>query len=185
MILGLFYNLFLVYQSKVFNEAKSQSNYVNAIKTLIQIICVWSITLILFPWIIIDAFELQDAASWLAKMSSYFVFIISSVIGLSSAFYLIRYGNGTPLPADQTKRLVINGPYRYVRNPMAIAGMGQGLAISLYFGSVHLVVYTLIGGLLWHFVVRPIEEKNMQERFGGDYENYRSSVNLWFPKLKS
>ena len=73
--------------------------------------------------------------------------------------------------------------YLYVRNPMAIAGMGQGLAISVFFGSIHLVVYTLIGGLLWHFVVRPIEEKNMTERFGLDYENYSKKVNLWIPKL--
>lgn len=49
MFLGLFYNLFLVYQSEVFKEANSHSTLVNTLKTLIQIICVWSITLILFP----------------------------------------------------------------------------------------------------------------------------------------
>ena len=183
MLLGLFYNLFLVYQSKVFNEAKSQSLFVNVLKTIIQIICVWSITFILFPWIIIDAFGIETLTSSWVKMFSYLVFILSCILGLSSAFYIITFGNGTPLPADQTKNLVINGPYRYVRNPMAIAGMVQGLAIGIYFGSIHLMVYTLIGGLLWHFVLRPIEEKNMYERFGDEYENYRKEVSVWVPKL--
>jgi protein-S-isoprenylcysteine O-methyltransferase Ste14 len=118
------------------------------------------------------------------KLFSYLVFILSCILGLLSAYHIITYGNGTPLPADQTKKLVINGPYRYVRNPMAIAGMGQGLAISIYFGSIHLIVYSLIGGLLWHFVVRPIEEKNMKDRFGSDYVDYKNRVMLWIPKLR-
>jgi len=184
MVLGLFYNLFLVYQSKVFRETKSQNLAVTSFKTFVQIICVWSITLFLFPWIIMDAFEIQGNSSEIMKIASYIIFGLFSILGLWSSFVMVRNGKGTPLPVDQTKKLVINGSYKYVRNPMAIAGIGQGLAISLFLGSVHILVYCLIGGLVWQFVVRPLEEKNMVERFGSDYEKYRAEVNLWIPNFK-
>jgi len=183
MLLGLFYNLFLVYQSRIFKESKSQNAILNGAKTVIQILCVWSITLALFPWIIIDAFEISVESTPFTKVLSYVIFILSSFLGLSSAFAIVKFGDGTPLPADQTKRLVIQGAYKYVRNPMAIAGMGQGLAVSLYFNSIHILIYTFIGGLLWHIAVRPIEERNMFKRFGEEYQNYRKNVNLWIPKL--
>lgn len=184
MLLGLAYNLFLVYQAKVFKTATSDSTFLNAIKTVVQILGVWSITLILFPWLVIDAFAIQMTNSFLIKVAALTLFSLSSLFGLRSAQVMVIKGKGTPLPADQTTKLVVTGPYRLVRNPMAVAGMGQGLSIALLFCSLHLVIYTLLGGLLWHFVVRPIEEKNMLNRFGSEYQKYRSRVKLWFPNTR-
>ena len=184
MVLGLFYNLFLVYQSSVFRESKSQNITITAFKTFIQIICVWTITLVLFPWIILDAFEFQvDSSQWM-KIASYSLFILFSGLGLWSSFVMVKNGEGTPLPVDQTKKLVVSGPYKYVRNPMAVAGIGQGLAISLFLSSIHILVYCLIGGLVWQFVVRPLEEKNMFIRFCEEYEKYLAKVNLWLPNFR-
>jgi len=44
-------------------------------------------------------------------------------------------GNGTPLPAATARRLVIGGPYRFVRNPMAVAGLVQTVGVGLWTGS--------------------------------------------------
>jgi len=184
MLLGLAYNIFLVYQSTIFRESNSSKNSINAVKTLLQIISVWSITLVLFPWIILDAFQVDNTSTPLLQYIAYGLFGLSSILGLSSAYVLVKNGEGTPLPADQTKKLVVKGTYKFVRNPMAIAGMGQGIAIAIYFGSVHILFYTLLGGIVWHTVVRPIEEKDMLQRFGDAYATYHKKVGLWFPKLK-
>ncbi|WP_127845413.1 methyltransferase family protein [Psychroflexus aestuariivivens] len=182
MMLGLGYNLFLVNQSQLFRQSRSQNQLINGLKTVFQIICFWSISLVLFPWIIIDGFDLLPTNKISFEISSYVLFVVSSVLGLSSAFAMVKYGDGTPLPTDQTNQLVTNGIYKYVRNPMAIAGMGQGIAISIYFESFHILIYTILGGLLWHVVVRPIEEKNMLKRFGKAYKDYTKTVGLWFPR---
>lgn len=42
----------------------------------------------------------------------------------------------------------------------------------------------MIGAILWQLVVRPIEEKDMQQRFGKEYEAYRKEVRCWIPKFK-
>lgn len=186
MILGFLYNLFLVFQENVFRESQSNSVVINGLKTIIQIICVWFITLVFFPWLIIQAFG-QSAN---LQIGIYFLigailFILFSILGLASAYSIVKNGNGTPLPIDQTTKLVLSGPYRYVRNPMAIAGIGQGIAISIIFTSIPIFIYALIGAVLWQFVVRPIEERNLKKKFGEEYKDYKRKTPCWVPKLNN
>jgi len=183
MILGLSYNLFLIYGKSVFRESNSTSNTLNAVKTLLQIICVWTITLLVIPLIIINSFGTPINSSGISKTIGCSFLAIFSFIGLYSAYYIVKNGKGTPLPLDQTTKLVTEGPYRIVRNPMAIAGIGQGISVSLILGSVHIFIYAIIGALLWHYVVRPIEERDMIHRFGKVYNNYLKEVKCWIPKF--
>lgn len=184
MILGLLYNLFLINSSKVFSASNTKNIAFNGLKTLVQIICVWALTLVIFPLIIINAFTVNSQSPTVFKVVAILLFIVGSSVGLWSAYCLVRYGNGTPLPADQTSKLVIKGPYQIIRNPMALAGMIQGLALAIFMSSVPLLCYTALGGLLWHFVTRPIEERDLQKRFGKAYLEYKNNVGLWLPMLK-
>ena len=45
------------------------------------------------------------------------------------------------------------------------------------------LLYALAGGLIWHVFVRPIEEIDLEHRFGEAYRRYRDSVPLWLPRL--
>ena len=97
---------------------------------------------------------------------------------------MVRDGAGTPLPLDQTNNLVVTGPYHYVRNPMAIAGIGQGVSIAAIYQSVPILIYSLLGALVWHTVVRPMEEQDMIGRFGEAYVEYRQRVSCWIPTFR-
>lgn len=183
MILGLFYNLLLCFEQNLFRTASS-GLVGNFIKTLIQIICIWLLTLGVIPYILLDAFggELDLKPNPHACIAVV-IFVLASVLGLRSAYVMVRDGQGTPLPLDQPCRLVVSGPYRYVRNPMAIAGIGQGLAIALAFLSLPILVYALVGALVWHIVIRPIEERDLVRRFGEPYLTYRARVDCWIPRI--
>lgn len=186
MSLGLMYNLFLIFQGQVFRESESKNTLINGLKTFVQIVCVWSITLVLFPWLLMDSFgedlTFQTDTSFILGVT---IFILFGFLGLFSAHSIVKVGNGTPLPIDQTSELVISGPYRYVRNPMAIAGVGQSISVSIAFSSISVLTYTIIGAVLWHVVVRPMEENNMRMRFGSDFDEYRKRVSCWVPKLNN
>ncbi|MFK7789074.1 MAG: isoprenylcysteine carboxylmethyltransferase family protein, partial [Phycisphaeraceae bacterium] len=80
--------------------------------------------------------------------------------------------------------LVVSGPYRYVRNPMALAGIVQGLAVGLMMGSWLVLAYAMSGGVIWHVMVRPIEEADLLKRFGDPYKQYKASLRCWWPKLR-
>ena len=66
---------------------------------------------------------------------------------------------------------------------MAIAGIGQGLAVATLFQSFPILAYSLLGVLVWHIVVRPIEDRDMIKRFGDSYLDYRERVICWIPRF--
>jgi protein-S-isoprenylcysteine O-methyltransferase Ste14 len=70
-----------------------------------------------------------------------------------------------------------------VRNPMAVAGLGQGIAVGLLYLSLPIMFYCLLGALVWHLVIRPIEEENLLSRFGSRYAEYRRDVRCWMPRV--
>lgn len=52
---------------------------------------------------------------------------------------------------------------------MAVAGVGQSIAVGLIGGSRLVDGYSLTGAVLWHVAIRPPEEA---DRFGDDYADY-------------
>jgi protein-S-isoprenylcysteine O-methyltransferase Ste14 len=112
------------------------------------------------------------------------IFTLGGAIGLWAASTMVRRGRGTPLPTDAPSRLVVSGPYAFVRNPMAVGGLAQGAAVALYLGSWLVLLYVLIGGLLWHTCIRPAEEADLRSRFGDPYLRYLGHVRCWIPRLR-
>ncbi|MCM6761818.1 isoprenylcysteine carboxylmethyltransferase family protein [Rathayibacter sp. ZW T2_19] len=108
--------------------------------------------------------------------------VAASALGIWSALAMSLLGDGTPLPSAMPNRLVIAGPYRWVRNPMAVAGIAQGVAVGLLFSSWLVVVYALLGSLVWNHAVRPLEEADLEERFGEQFRAYRRAVRCWVPR---
>jgi protein-S-isoprenylcysteine O-methyltransferase Ste14 len=107
--------------------------------------------------------------------------IAASALGLWSGATMASLGDGTPLPSATARKLVIAGPYRYVRNPMAVAGIAQGVAVGLLLGSWLVVIWALCGSLVWNSLIRPFEEEDLEKRFGDDFRAYRDHVKCWVP----
>ncbi len=60
----------------------------------------------------------------------------------------------------------------------------QGLAVGWLLGSFGILAYSMLGVFAWHCLVRPVEERELLERFGEEYVRYRSTTSLWFPSFK-
>ncbi|HEY0429563.1 MAG TPA: isoprenylcysteine carboxylmethyltransferase family protein [Pyrinomonadaceae bacterium] len=154
-------------------------------KTFVQIIVVWSLILFIFPWLIVRLEAKLGIAQFVFPMQktlSIILFCAISLLGISGAYTMAKIGRGTPLPMDTASRLVIAGIYSYVRNPMAISGIGQGLAVGLFLGSPLVLLYALMGALIWQWIFRPLEETDLSKNFGADYELYRRHVRCWIPR---
>lgn len=182
MFLGLGFNVFIVFSDQLFVESRHSNIKINALKTFVQIVLIWTLTLFVIPSLLLNAAgkKVELNFDWM-QIGSIVLFILFSLLGLYSSYHLVKYGSGTPLPLDQTQKLVISGPYGYVRNPMAVAGIGQGLAVSLFCGSYAVLLYVLLGAVVWHWFVRPIEEEDMNNRFGEPYMQYKQKVRCWIP----
>jgi protein-S-isoprenylcysteine O-methyltransferase Ste14 len=93
------------------------------------------------------------------------------------------FGKGTPAPFDPPRRLVVQGPYRVVRNPMYI---GAGLALAaaaLYYQSGSLAGYAALFLFATHVFVVSYEEPTLRRTFGEEYAAYCRRVRRWWPRL--
>lgn len=158
------------------------------LKTLIQTAAFWFLFLCVLPWLITGAegrLGLPQFRGVVPLSACVLLFAAGGLLGLWSAWSMTTIGRGTPFPFDCAPRLVIVGPYAYVRNPMAIGGLTQGLAVALWLGSPSVVAYVLVGVLLWDRVVRRWEEYDLAERFGASFESYRAEVRCWWPRWRA
>ncbi len=106
---------------------------------------------------------------------------IGTAIALWCVLTFVFIGKGTPAPFDPPRKLVIRGPYRFVRNPMYIgAGMTLGGA-ALFYQSLSISIYTGLFFLITHLFVLLYEEPTLQRTFGTEYEVYFRRVRRWWP----
>ena len=170
-----------------FRLAPTASARAHATRTAIQIVVFWGLFLAVFPAIIAIIehrwglhLEFPTALRW----SGLVLLIAASALGIWSAIAMSTKGAGTPLPSATARNLVIAGPYRFVRNPMALAGIAQGTAVGVMAGSWLVIVYALCGSLVWNWIIRPLEEADLETRFGTEYVDYVRGVRCWMPRLR-
>jgi protein-S-isoprenylcysteine O-methyltransferase Ste14 len=106
---------------------------------------------------------------------------IGTAIALWCVFTFVFLGKGTPAPFDPPRKLVIRGPYRFVRNPMYI-GAGMTLAgAALFYESLSIFIYTCVFFLITHLFVVLYEEPTLRRTFGDEYEAYCRRTTRWWP----
>ena len=94
----------------------------------------------------------------------------------------VQIGRGTLAPWDATRHLVVEGPYRYVRNPMITAVLtillGEALTLGNPWIAVEAAVFFAINAVYFPLS----EEPGLRRRFGAEYDEYAKNVPRWIPR---
>jgi protein-S-isoprenylcysteine O-methyltransferase Ste14 len=106
---------------------------------------------------------------------------IGAALALSCIFTFATIGKGTPAPFDPPRKLVIRGPYRYVRNPMYIGAALALAGAALFYKSAPLLTYAAGFLVVCHLFVITYEEPTLRRTFGADYQAYCNRVRRWWP----
>ncbi len=80
---------------------------------------------------------------------------------------------------------MIAGPYRWVRNPMYIGAGLVLLGAAMFYGSIGLVLYTIVFWSMAHLFVLFYEEPVLRGKFGADYDSYTATRRRWIPRWRS
>jgi protein-S-isoprenylcysteine O-methyltransferase Ste14 len=114
-----------------------------------------------------------------------FPMAIGAAIYLRCAWDFAATGKGTPAPIDPPKRLVAQGLYRFVRNPMYFGVLLALLGEAWLFKSGALLVYTVIAFTWQHLFVVFYEEPALKRKFGESYSDYLARTPRWIPRINS
>lgn len=134
--------------------------------------------------LLITRYESQDWGTWgvLVRIAAWLLIAAGTAVLLYGVWRFAAEGRGTPSPTAPTEKLVVAGPYRYVRNPMYLAVGAVIAGQALLFASVALVVYLALFTVAVVGFVKLYEEPTLRRTFGAEYEAYCQRVPAWMPR---
>ncbi len=151
-------------------------------RTLIFTIIVPAFWTVLVPYWVVgrgERLELHGVAvaGWLLVAAGVALYLTCAFWG-----FALR-GKGTPAPIDPPKKLVAEGPYAIVRNPMYWSALGVMLGEALAFRSVALAEIGCVFFAFAALFVIVYEEPVLRHKFGAEYEAYCRRVPRWIPRF--
>ena len=139
----------------------------------------------LLPWLLSGWRVHEPVPYWAPVQVLGAILPVAGLIALIQAFVpFVVEGLGTPVPVAAPERLVVGGPYRYVRNPIYVAMLAAIVGQALLLGQLGL---WRLAAAIWFSAaafVRWYEEPALTRRFGGDYEAYRHAGPACWPRLR-
>ena len=147
---------------------------------------------IVIPFLMVIGSSYMD--SWL-RLPKFYYRKINPVIGLLFiavgwlfANWTVKVqfssGKGTPIPLMATQKLIVQRPYHYCRNPMTFGTAIFYVGVAIWLGSISAVALGLVYPVGILVYIKLIEEKELQERFGYEYSEYKRRTPFLIPHLR-
>lgn len=152
------------------------------IKTFIFGAFVALILFLIVPYFLVslnDYLGLPIISHPILKMVGGLLGIVALLVILHSFFLFKIVGEGTPMPIEPPKKLVIKGLYKHTRNPMYLSYFALILAEFFFLGHLLLLVYLVLGVPIVHICTVFLEEPALKKRFDKDYDKYIKKVSRW------
>jgi protein-S-isoprenylcysteine O-methyltransferase Ste14 len=134
------------------------------------------------PHVLRDVYGIGWDGAWdVPQLLAMPIGLVGVAIYLRCVWDFAHRGRATPAPIDPPRVLVVEGLYRYVRNPMYLGVVLVILAQVVWFQSPVLGTYLGAFWLFVHTFVLLHEEPALRRRFDGAYVAYCRGVHRWIP----
>lgn len=105
--------------------------------------------------------------------------VVGGLLLMAFAIGWFRKTGQDPKPWTESPELILEGIYRWTRNPMYL-GMGLLQAgLGLLLGSLWPLLLVPVTWCVIYLIAIRHEETYLSEKFGESYERYRTSVRRW------
>jgi len=160
-------------------------------KRIVLLLFLAPIFLFILPFLFIRlGAKLDQWLQWPPFLSLPFSLILGLLLILPSWLFAMwsnysqfTIGRGTPVPFMATQKLIVQPPYTYCRNPMALGAIGMYLGVAILSCSIGAVILVLFfAGCLLIYIKR-FEENEMEIRFGQEYMAYKQRTPFLIPRF--
>jgi len=110
--------------------------------------------------------------------------MMAFIMGLSAVQMFVIHGEGTPIPLDNTKRLVRTGIYAYITNPMQLCSALSWVIIGFIIGNFWVASSAIMAWVFVMGMVRWHHRHDLLVRFPAGWPEYRKNVPEWRPRWK-
>jgi protein-S-isoprenylcysteine O-methyltransferase Ste14 len=106
------------------------------------------------------------------------------VIGELSRIYSVGFIGTVSRTRSQStgQRLISEGPFAFVRNPLYLSNFMITLGFSVFGGKIWLIALTVLLFVIQYYFIVAYEENLLVSKFGEEYENYMLRVPRWIPE---
>jgi protein-S-isoprenylcysteine O-methyltransferase Ste14 len=125
----------------------------------------------------------HDLASLAAVICGVAILVAGTTLFAACLFYFWSRGRGTLAPWDPPRRFVVEGPYRFVRNPMISGVTFIVLGEACILRSPPLAAWAGVFALMNVVYIPLLEEPMLAARFGEPYRRYQQAVRRFLPRL--
>lgn len=147
-------------------------------KIVLFTIIVPGVIVAVVPYMMVQIVSVRNSFSYLG--------IVPIILGVGLYGWCVwsfwAFGLGTPAPIDPPKNLVVQGPYKLVRNPMYVAVFLILCGEVALFSSMILLKFVLVFFIIVELLIRYYEEPVLRRKFGEAYTSYSRSVGRWIPR---
>ncbi len=133
------------------------------------------------------AFGLGESGAVFPDLAAVLLGALFFVVGIPWVGWAVLWqlwkGKGTPVPIVPTREFLASGPYRYCRNPMML---GFFLYLAGWASLINRAGSWIAAAVLMVLLVleiKLIEEKELAQRFGDVYREYKKKTPFFIPKL--
>jgi protein-S-isoprenylcysteine O-methyltransferase Ste14 len=113
-----------------------------------------------------------------ALISGLILLTAGAALGMWSVWTMLSQGEH-PEPSRPTEKLLINGPFRFSRNPSYLALLISAIGLGLGLSSIPILISVPAGFALLALWVVPAEERYLAALFGDEYREYQRRVRRW------
>ncbi len=133
----------------------------------------------LFAGLVVNVFyPLALMPSSIAFPAGVIVVLFAVIIG-ASALQAMRRAGTSPLPSSPSKKLVVNGAFRFSRNPIYVSLTLMYVGITVALNASWPLPFLVAALIMVDRGVISREEKYLVKRFGEEYLGYKSRVRRW------
>ena len=147
-------------------------------------IVVFPITItVVIPYLLYNKSQHFIPGNFIIKIIAIIFFIIGMTLFLTTNYLFKTIAKGTLAPWSPKQNLVVQGPYRYCRNPMITGVLCILLSEALWLHCTNILIFFGIFIVTNTIFFIKVEEPYLTRNFGEQYLTYKKNVPRWIPRL--
>ena len=105
--------------------------------------------------------------------------VIIGIIFIIYTFNIFQKAETNIKPCEPTTNIITSGIYAWSRNPIYLAFNIFPIGLGMFFDNLWIFISFIPSSIIIYYIAIKKEEKYLEDKFGGEYLDYKNKVRRW------